>query len=79
MANPTHQFGLKHPPTTFSIRLGRREASLCRDFRKRYYNVNPIVDCSYGAERGHLEVLFFRRWLIILAKARSHPVLVSAN
>jgi hypothetical protein len=63
------RFGLEYTPISFTIRLGKREAFVCRDFRKRYYKVNPIIDCSTGIERGHLEVLLLRRWLIILSKA----------
>ena len=51
------------------MRMGRREVFVCRDFRHRYYRVNPIIDCSAGVERGHLEVLVFRKWLLILSKA----------
>lgn len=64
------RFGLEYAPMSFLLRLGRREIFVCRDFRKRYYSVNPIIDCSTGVERGHLEVLLLRRWLIILSKAR---------
>jgi len=66
----TPRFGLEYTPMSFLIRLGRREIFVCRDFRKRYYNVNPIVDCSLGVEPGYLEVLLLRRWLIILSKGR---------
>lgn len=64
------RFGLEYAPTSFLLRLGRREVFVCRDFRKRYYHVNPILDCSSGIEAGHLELLFLRRWLVILSKAR---------
>ena len=57
-------------PTSFLLRLGRRELFVCRDFRKRYYHVNPVLDCSTGIEAGHLEFLLFKRWLVILSKAR---------
>jgi hypothetical protein len=63
-------FGVQYAPTSFLVRFGRREIFVCRDFRKRYYAVNPIVDCSTGIEPGHLEFLLFRRWLVILSKAR---------
>jgi hypothetical protein len=61
---------LECAPTSFLLRLGRREIFACRDFRKRYYRVNPVLDCSTGTEPGHLEFLLLRRWLIILSKAR---------
>lgn len=63
-------FGLEYAPTSFLVRLGRREIFICRDFRKRFYQVNPILDCSTGIQAGHLEMVLMRRWLIILSKAR---------
>ncbi|CAN5501631.1 hypothetical protein BH11PSE11_BH11PSE11_13760 [soil metagenome] len=65
----TH-FGMEYAPTSLLVRLGRREIFVCRDFRKRYYALNPILDCSTGIEAGHIEFVFLRRWLIILSKAR---------
>jgi hypothetical protein len=64
------RFGLEFAPASFLLRLGRREVFVCRDFRKRYYQVNPLLDCSTGIEPGHVELLLFRRWLVILSKAR---------
>lgn len=64
------RFGLEYAPTSFLLRFGKREMFVCRDFRKRYYKVNPILDCSTGIEPGHLELLLLRRWLVILSKAR---------
>jgi hypothetical protein len=66
----TPRFGLESTPLSFLIRLGRREIFVCRDFRNRYYHVNRIVECSVGVQRGHLEILLLRRWLIILSKGR---------
>ncbi|MGE5621581.1 MAG: hypothetical protein ACM3WS_00275 [Bacillota bacterium] len=63
-------FGMEYAPTSFLLRFGRREMYVCRDFRKRYYKVNPVLDCSTGIEPGHLELLVFRKWLVILSKAR---------
>ncbi|HVK94013.1 MAG TPA: hypothetical protein VM571_04725 [Noviherbaspirillum sp.] len=63
------RFGLENGPTSFLLRLGRREIFVCRDFRKRYYQVNPLLDCSAGVEPGHVELLLLRRWLVILSKA----------
>ena len=57
-------------PTSFLMRMGRREMFVCRDFRNRYYSVNPIVDFGTGIEPGHLEILLFRKWLVILSKSR---------
>jgi len=74
MANMNHsfgaRFGIEYAPMSFLLRLGRREIFVCRDFRKRYYRVNPVIDCSTGIEPGHLELLVFRKWLVILSKAR---------
>lgn len=64
------RFGLEYAPTSFLIRLGKREIFVCRDFRKRYFRVNPLLDCSTGIEPGHLELLVLRRWLVILSRAR---------
>lgn len=57
-------------PSSLSIRLGRREIFICRDTYVRRYRVNPVIECSAGIEPGHLEVLMFRRWLLVLSKAR---------
>ena len=67
--NSFSAFGLEYAPTSFLIRLGRREVFVCRDFRKRFYTVNPIIECSTGIQPGHVEVLLFRRWLLILSRA----------
>jgi hypothetical protein len=64
------RFGLEYAPMSFLLRFGKREMFVCRDFRKRYYKVNPIVDCSTGIEPGHLELLLLRKWLVILSRAR---------
>ena len=63
------RFGLEYAPSSFLVRMGRRELLVCRDFRKRYYAVNPIMECDTGVQAGHLEVLLCRRWLLILSKA----------
>ena len=63
------KFGLEYLPTSFLVRMGKREMLVCRDFRKRYYAVNPVIECDTGVEPGHLEVLLMRRWLLILSKA----------
>lgn len=74
MANLEQSFGarfsLQYAPTSFLIRLGRREIFVCRDFRQRYYRVHPLLDCSTGVQAGHLEILLFRKWLLILSKAK---------
>ncbi|HCE07109.1 MAG TPA: hypothetical protein DEQ40_00620 [Oxalobacteraceae bacterium] len=63
-------FGLAHAPAPSLFRLGRREIFVCKDFRKRFYSANRFVDCSAGVEPGHLEILLFRRWLVVLSMAR---------
>ncbi len=64
------RFSVQFSPSTFLMRLGSREIFVCLDFRKRQYRVNPIIDCSTGVQAGHLEILLFRKWLVILSKAR---------
>jgi hypothetical protein len=64
------QFGLPYAPAPRRLRWGTREIAVCRDFRKRFYHVRPVIDCCPGVEPGHLEVLFLRKWLVILSKAR---------
>lgn len=69
MTTLNSSFGLEHVPTAFMMRFGRREMLVTRDFRKRFYAVNPIIECATGVEPGHVEVLLLRRWLLILSKA----------
>jgi len=69
MTTLNNSFGLEHPPTPFLMRIGRREILVTRDFRKRFYPVNPLIECDTGVEAGHVEVLLFKRWLVILSKA----------
>jgi hypothetical protein len=64
------RFGLEYAPMSFLVRFGKREMLVCRDFRKRFYAVNPIIECDTGVQPGHVEVLLFGRWLLILSKAR---------
>ncbi len=64
------RFTMQFSPSTFLIRFGRREIFVCKDFRNRHYRVNPVIECSTGIQAGHLEVLMFRKWLVILSKAR---------
>ena len=69
MTTLNSSFGKEYAPTPFLLRLGRREVLVTRDFRKRYYAVNPIIECDTGVEPGHLEILLCKRWLLILSKA----------
>lgn len=57
-------------PSSFCVRLGRREIFVCRDSYVRRYRVNPVIECSAGIEPGHVEILLLRRWLVVLSKAR---------
>jgi len=69
MTTLNNAFGLEYAPAPFLMRFGRREILITRDFRKRFYPINPIIECDTGIEAGHLEVLLFGRWLLILSKA----------
>lgn len=74
MANMTTSlqtgFNLGYVATTIQLRVGRREVSIGRDCRTRYYRAHPIIECSPGFAPGHLQILLLRRWLIVLSKAR---------
>jgi hypothetical protein len=50
----TH-FGSAVAPSSFMMRMGRRELSVGRDFRQRY---------------SALELVLLRKWLIVLSRAR---------
>ncbi|MFZ6772558.1 hypothetical protein ACO0LB_07530 [Undibacterium sp. SXout7W] len=64
------RFSLQFTPTSFMLRIGRREVFVCRDFRQRNYHVSSLIDCSTGVQAGYLEILLCRKWLVILSKAR---------
>lgn len=70
MHSTVPHFGLEFAPRPFVLRLGRRELSMTRDFRKRFYPVNPLIECDAGLTPGHVEVLLFGRWLLVLSQAR---------
>ncbi|MBD8532230.1 MULTISPECIES: hypothetical protein [unclassified Massilia] len=70
MTTLNNSFGLEYAPAPFLMRIGQREILLTRDFRKRFYPINPIMECDTGVEPGHVEVLLFGRWLLILSKSR---------
>jgi hypothetical protein len=70
MTTLNSSFGMQTTPTPFLARFGRREIRVMRDFRKRFYPVNPIIECDTGLDAGHVEVLLFGRWLVVLSKAR---------
>ncbi|MBI1891372.1 MAG: hypothetical protein HYS18_12050 [Burkholderiales bacterium] len=63
------RFGREYLPVSLLLRLGKRELRIGRDFRSRYYAVSPLIECSAGVEPGHLEILLFRRWLVVFTKA----------
>lgn len=74
MANMTSSLSLGshfgYFATTIQLRVGRREISIGRDCRTRYYQANPFIECHPGIAPGHLHILLLRRWLIVLSKAR---------
>ena len=54
---------------SFLLRIGQREISICKDFRKRFYQTNPLIECRAGVNPGHVEVLLLRSWLIVFSRA----------
>jgi hypothetical protein len=64
------RFSFSKTPSALSLRFGRRELFVCRDTYVRRYWVNPVVEFNAGFEPGHLEVVLFRRWLVLFSKAR---------
>lgn len=74
MANMTSTlstgFNLGYVATSIQLRVGRREVSIGRDCRTRYYRAHPLIECSPGVAPGHLHILLMRRWLIVLSQAR---------
>ncbi|MBV8666236.1 MAG: hypothetical protein JO269_07105 [Burkholderiaceae bacterium] len=64
------RFGAEYVPSSIVLRLGRRELFIGRDFRRRYSQVSPLLDCRAGAEAGYLELVVLRKWLVVLSKAR---------
>ncbi len=56
-------------PYTFSACFGRRQLTFSYDTKVRRYAVKPWFECTAGAARGHLEILMFRRWLLVFSKA----------
>jgi hypothetical protein len=65
-SNPLY---LDQAPAGFMLRVGRREMQIRREVRKNHYSVNPIIDCRPGDDPGHLQMLLFNRWTVVLAKA----------
>lgn len=64
---PSRNDRISHP---FMLRIGPRSLWLSKDFRSRYYLVNPVIEFRAGLEAGHLEILFLRKWLLVFSKAR---------
>ena len=64
------RFSLQLSPSSLSLRFGRRELSIGLDFKKRPYYVRPLIDCLPGAQTGHVEILLFRKWLMMFSKAK---------
>jgi len=63
------RFGMESTPSSILMRFGKRELFICRDYYKRLYRSNPLIECSAGVQPGHLQILLFRRWLVIMSKA----------
>ncbi|MET0962535.1 MAG: hypothetical protein ABWY05_06905 [Noviherbaspirillum sp.] len=59
------------PQAGFMLRLGRREMQIRREVTRSQYSVNPFIDCRPGDDPGHLQMLLFNRWTVVLAKAKS--------
>lgn len=53
------------------MQFGKRALSISRDCRQRYYQTGAVIDCRPGFDKGHLEMLLFRRWLVVLSRAAS--------
>ena len=62
--------GPEYMASPFRMTMGRRELLVCRDFRNRYQPLNPLIDFRTGAQPGHLEVVFGKKWMVILRRAR---------
>lgn len=73
MANMTSSlstgFNLDYVATTVQLRVGKREVSISRDCRTRYYLAHPLIECRPGVAPGHLQILLLRKWLIVLSQA----------
>ncbi|MFJ2990492.1 hypothetical protein ACIPF8_21725 [Collimonas sp. NPDC087041] len=63
------RFGMESTPSSILMRFGKRELFICRDFYKRLYRSNPLIECNAGIQAGHLEILLFRKWLVVMSKA----------
>lgn len=57
-----------------TLRVGNREIRFGRDTYVRCYHAHPLVEFSAGETAGHLEVLFFRRWLLVLSRAAARTL-----
>ncbi|MQR01131.1 hypothetical protein [Glaciimonas soli] len=62
-------YGMESTPTSILLRFGKRELFICRDYYKRLYKSNPLIECSAGVQPGHLQILLLRRWLVVMSKA----------
>ncbi len=73
MSGTSNTFSFNHAPinNSFLVRIGQREVSVCRDFRKRFYPTNPIIECRAGVSPGHVEILLMRSWLIVFSRAQA--------
>jgi len=63
------RFGMESTPSSILMRFGKRELFICRDYYRRMYRSNPLIECSAGVQPGHLQILLFRRWLVVMSKS----------
>lgn len=70
MTSPGTGLGFGDVATSILLRFGRREVSIARDCRTRYFRAHPLIECNPGVAPGHLEILVLRRWRLVLSKAR---------
>ncbi|MGI4849131.1 MAG: hypothetical protein ACRYGK_13475 [Janthinobacterium lividum] len=66
----TAQSATEYLASPFRLTMGRRELLVCRDFRRRFQPLKPLIDFSTGTQPGHLEVVFGKKWMVILRRAR---------
>jgi hypothetical protein len=64
------RLGAEYLPSSIVMRFGRRELFVGHDFRRRYSQLAPILDCRTGVEPGYVELVILRKWLIVLSRAR---------
>jgi hypothetical protein len=66
--------GAQRTGTFFSILIGRRLLSCCRNSRPAYLGGSGLIEFRTSSQRGYLEVVICGLWLLILAPAPSGKV-----